>query len=144
MELEMREVGAAPLQNLHGFERRGHISRVAKVVAVKVERVWQPEVVDDLREAGDDRGRRQLLVALDRPMKQARVLSPLPGRDTARVDGLDSVDLGGPNEPGNHVLSPLQLAGLDQVQHDLVVGHEHQTRFVHDGRVVELLVRVLG
>ena len=36
----------------------------------------------------------------------------------------------------------LDLARLEKVQHDLVVGHQHETRLVHDGRVVQLFVRV--
>src|SRR5262249_19031256 len=38
----------------------------------------------------------------------------------------------------------LHLAGLDEVEQDLVVGHQHTRRLVHDGRVAQFLVRVPG
>ena len=39
---------------------------------------------------------------------------------------------------------PFDLAGFQQVQHDLVVGHQHEARLVDDRRVAQFFVRVLG
>ena len=64
---------------------------------------------------GDDLRRRHLAVAVDRVGELLGVLAPLPGRDAAGVDRLDAVDLGRPDQPGDDVLGPLDLAGLEQV-----------------------------
>ena len=97
-----------------------------------------------LRQARDDLARRDLAVAVDRLVKLLGVLAPLPGRDAAGIDRLDAVRLGRPDQPGDDVLGPLELAGLEQVEHDLVVGHQHAAGLVDDGRVAQFLVRVLG
>src|SRR5262249_60760453 len=59
-------------------------------------------------------------------------------------DGLPPVRLRRPDVPRQDVSGPFQLALLDQVEQDLVVGHEHAARLVHDGRVAQLLVGVPG
>ena len=61
VELQVRQVRAVPFQDLHGFERGRDVARDAEVVAVEVERMRQPQLVDDPREAGDDLRRRHLL-----------------------------------------------------------------------------------
>ena len=39
---------------------------------------------------------------------------------------------------------PFLLAGLEEIEHQLVVGHQHERGLVHNGDVVQLLVRVSG
>ena len=51
VELQVRQVRAVPFQHLHRLERGGDVAGHAEVVAVQVQRVRQPELVDDLREA---------------------------------------------------------------------------------------------
>src|SRR5207247_219636 len=52
--------------------------------------------------------------------------------------------LGRPDVPGNDVAGAFQLAGLQQVEDDLVVGHQDAARLVDDGGVAQLLVGVPG
>ena len=111
---------------------------------MQMHRMRQPELVDDLRELRDDLRRGDALVAFDRLVKLVRVLPPLPRRDAARIDRLDAVGLGRPDQPSHERLRPLELARLEQIQHQLVVRHQQQRRLVHDGNVVHLLVGVLG
>ena len=144
VELQVGHVGAVAFEHLHGFERGGDVARRAEVVAVQVQRVRQAQLIDDLGQAGDDLRRRDLAVAGDRLVQLLGVLAPLPGRDAAGVDRLDAVDLGRPDEPGDDVLGPLELAGFQQVEDDLVVGHQQAAGLVDDRRVAQLFVRVLG
>src|SRR5262249_55263944 len=72
------------------------------------------------------------------------VWRPLPGGAPGGVARVDAVGLGRPDVPGGDVPGPLQFAGLDQVEQDLVVGHQHAAGLVDDGRVAQLLVRVPG
>ena len=66
VELQVRHVGPMAFQHLHRLERGRDVAGRAEVVAVQVQRMRQPQVVDDLRQAGDDLRRRQLAVAFDR------------------------------------------------------------------------------
>ena len=118
-------MGPVALQDLHRLERRGDVAGHAQVVAVQVQRVRQAQLVDDAGQARDDLRRRHLAVAGDRLGEPLGVLAPLPGRDAAGVDRLHAVGLGRPDVPGHDVPGPLGLAGLEQVEHDLVVGHQH-------------------
>ena len=85
-----------------------------------------------------------LVVALDRLVQGLGVLAPLPRLDAAGIDRLDAVGLGRPDLPGRDVPGAFQLAGLDQVEQDLVVGHQDAAGLIDDGRVAQLFVGVLG
>ena len=135
---------AAALQNLHRLDRGGHVAGHPEFVAVEVERVGEPQLVDDPGQARDDLGRRGRAVAFHRLVEPRGVLAPFPRRDPARIDSLHPVRLGGPDQPGHDVAGALQLAGLDEIEKDLVVGHEQEAGLVEDGRVAQLLVGVLG
>ena len=115
-----------------------------RLLQCKMQRMRQAELIDDLREARDDHGRRHFVVAGHRLGEGLGVLSPFPGGDSAGVDRLHPVSLGCPDQPGDDILRPLHLAGLEEVQHDFVVGHQDAATLVHDGRVAQLLVSVLG
>src|SRR5262249_56615960 len=59
--LEVGQVGAVALQHLHRLERRGVVARRPQVVAVQVQWVGQPQVVDDAGQRRDDQGGRDLV-----------------------------------------------------------------------------------
>ena len=140
----MGQMGAVALQDLHRLQRRLEVAGRAQVVAVQVQRVRQAQVVHDAGQGRDDLRRRHLAVAGNRLEQALGVLAPLPRRDAAGVDGLHSVSLGRPDVPGRDVPRPLQLAFLDQVEQDLVVGHQDAAGLIDDGRVAQLLVGVPG
>ncbi len=132
------------VQDPHRFERGRDVAGSAEIVAVQMERMRQLQVVDDFRQAGDDLRRRQRAVAFDGAGHGLGVLAPFPCGDASGVHRLHAVGLGGPDQPGDDVLRPLELARLEEIQHDFVVGHQHETRLVDDRRVVQLFVRVPG
>src|SRR5206468_731058 len=82
------------------------------------------------------------LVAFHRLEQGAGVLSPLPRGDAARIDRLHAVRLGRPDHPGDDVPGPLLLARFEQIEHELVVGHEHERGLVDNRNVVQFFVRV--
>ena len=75
---------------------------------------------------GDDLGRRHFVVAGNRLGQLLGVLAPLPRRHAAGIDRLDAVSLGRPDLPGGDVPGTLDLARFQQIEQDLVVGHQTQ------------------
>ena len=142
MELQMREVRSMALQHLHRLDRRLEVAGDAEVVAVQVDRMRQMEIVGDGREVRDDHRRRHPVVAFDRRVQRVRVLAPLPRLDAAGIHRFHAVCLRRPYEPRDDVFRALGFAGLEQIEDELVVGHEHERRLVDDRDVVQLLVRV--
>ena len=144
VELQMREMGPPALEHIHGFQRRRHVPGHAQVVAVQVKRMRQLQLVNHRRQAADDVRRRDTLVAFHRLEQGAGVLSPLPRGDAAGIDRLHAVRLGRPDHPGDDVPGPLLLARFEQIEHELVVGHEHERGLVDNRNVVQFFVRVSG
>ncbi len=135
---------ATAFEQLHRFKRRLDIARDTQIVAVEMDRVRQPDFVHDFREARDDLGWRELVVAVDRLVEDTGVLSPLPRGHATRVDRLYPVPLRGPDKPCDHVPRPFEFTGLQQIQHELVVGHQDQRGFIHDRNIAEFFVGVAG
>ena len=142
MELKVRQMSAVPLQHVHGLDRRRHVPRHPQIVLMQVHRVWQAKLVDDACELHDDLGGGDALVAFYRLMQLVGVLPPLPRGDPSRIDRFDAIGLCRPQQPAYERLRSLELAGFEQVQHHLVVGHQQECRLVDDGNVVHLLVGV--
>ncbi len=143
--LQMGQVGTVTLEMLHRLQRRGDVARRTKVVAVQMKRMRHAQV------------RRRsapgwstivpgvsVLVALDRIGQLLGVLAPFPSRHAAWIDRFDAVRFGRPDVPGDDVLGPLVLALFQQIEHDFVVGHQHQAALVDDRDVGEFFVRVPG
>ncbi len=132
VELEVRQVRAPPLQDLHRLDGGRRVARHPQVVRVEVQGVRQPEAVDDLGQRRDDLRGRDVPVALDRVEEAPGVLAPLPGGHAAGVHGLDPVGLRGPDQPGHDVAGALHLPRFQEIHDDLVVGHEEEARLVED------------
>ena len=103
----------------------------------------QAEFIHDAREIRHDLGRRHFAVAFDRLGEDFRILAPLPGGDATGVDGLHAVRFRRPDKPGDDVFGPFGVASFQQVQQDLVVGHQRETRLIDDRRIAEFFVGVL-
>ncbi len=142
--LHVGDVRPVAFQEFHRLQRGAVVARRAQVVTVQVQRMGQTEFVHDPGECRDDLPRRHRLEAGDRIMQALGVLAPLPGRYPAGVDRLDAVRLGRPDVPGDDVPGAFELAGLDLIEQQLVVRHEHAAGLIDDGRVAQFFVRVPG
>ena len=118
------------------------LPRGAQVVAVQVERVGEPEVVDDRRQVGDDLRGGDVAIAFDRLCEAASVFTPFPRGHAARVDRLHRVALRRPEQPSQHVPGPFGLVPLEQVEQQFVVCQQHAGGFVEDRDIGKLLVRL--
>src|SRR5439155_19550043 len=109
VKLDVRQMGAAAFEGLHGAERGGPVPGQAEVVAVDVDRMRQAEVHDGLGEVPDDLPRRA--VERGNGVVEAGDVAAafFPHFDAAGVDQLYRVSLGGGEQPGRERLEFFRL-----------------------------------
>ena len=66
MILQVRNMSPVSFQTLHRLECRGDIAGSTEIVAVQMQRMRQPQIVDDLGQPGHDRAGRDFLITGDR------------------------------------------------------------------------------
>ena len=141
VELQVREVRAAPGERVQRVARRAPVAGHPEVVAVHVHGVGQRELVDRARDRLDHLARRH---ARDVVVERGDVaVVALEHLDPAGVDELHAVAGGGAQPPGDRVAHPAGLAP-DQVEEREVVAHEHEEGGVDHRRVAQLGERVAG
>ena len=143
VELDVRQMAARVAERLHRLERRPPVAGHAEIVAVDVDRVRQPQLVDGARDLFDDLPRRDAEVR-DVLVQAVHVAARqlLPDLDAAGIDDLRREAFGRSQQPGDERSQPLRLVALDRLHDVVVVAHEDEEPLVDAGRVVELFVDV--
>ena len=145
MELDVGQMAAVTLEELHGLEGGRPVAGEAEVVGVDMHRVRQLQLVDRPGDGLDDLTGRHSEVIDERVDGLDVAGRPaLPHLDTAGIDDLGGIRLRRRQQPADERLHLLRLPLLDRPHEVVVIAHQDVEAFVDAGSVRELLVSMTG